>query len=176
MAVTQITKRDGSQVSFNQAKIWKAISKAFLDVKQNFTAEEAKQVDGVTESVIQELDARFVDNIPTVEIVQDIVEKKLMERGYYDVAKGYILYRKAHDDARREEQERLAGAHPTLKVRKKSGDIVPFNRYNVQKTLEFVIKEYHTIIDIPMIISGVENSIYDGITTQELSQIILMTV
>lgn len=176
MAVTQITKRDGEIVSFNQAKIWKAISKAFLDVKQNFTAEEAKQVDGVTESVVAALDAQFVDNYPTVEIVQDIVEKKLMERGFYDVAKGYILYRKAHDDARQEELERLEGAHPTLKVRKSSGEVASFNRYNITKTITYHIKGLENDIDLNLIVSGIENSIYDGMTTKEIAQIIVMTV
>ena len=176
MAVTQITKRDGEIVAFNQAKIWKAISKAFLDVKQNFTAEEAKQVDGVTESVVNALDEQFIDNYPTVEIVQDIVEKKLMERGFYDVAKGYILYRKAHDDARREEQAKLEGAHPTLKVRKASGEVVAFNRYNITKTLSYHIQGLENDIDLNLIVSGIENSIYDGMTTKEISQIIVMTV
>ena len=176
MAVTQITKRDGEIVAFNQAKIWKAISKAFLDVKQNFTAEEAKQVDGVTESVVAALDTQFIDNCPTVEIVQDIVEKKLMERGFYDVAKGYILYRKAHDDARREELERLEGAHPSLKVRKASGEVVSFNRYNINKTISYSITGLEKDIDVNLIISGIENSIYDGMTTKEISQIIVMTV
>ena len=176
MAVTQITKRDGSVVPFNQAKIWKAISKAFLDVKQNFTAEEAKQVDGVTESVVQALDEQFVDNYPTVEIVQDIVEKKLMERGFYEVAKGYILYRKAHEDARKEEQAKLEGAHPTLKVRKSSGEIVPFNRYNITKTIKYHLNEIENEIDLEMIVSGIENSIYDGMTTNEIAQIMIMTV
>lgn len=176
MAVTQITKRDGSVVEFNQAKIWKAISKAFLDVKQNFTAEEAKQVDGVTESVVHTLDEQFVDNYPTVEMVQDIVEKKLMERGFYDVAKGYILYRKAHDDARREEQAKLEGAHPTLKVRKASGEVTSFNRYNVTKTLSHHISGLENYIDINLIVSEIENSIYDGMTTKEIAQIMIMTV
>ncbi len=176
MAVTQITKRDGSIVEFNQAKIWKAISKAFLDVKQNFTAEEAKQVDGVTESVVHTLDEQFVDNYPTVEMVQDIVEKKLMERGFYDVAKGYILYRKAHDDARREEQAKLEGAHPTLKVRKASGEVVSFNRYNITKTLSYHLKDLENDIDMNLIVSGIENSIYDGMTTKEIAQIMIMTV
>lgn len=176
MAVTQITKRDGSLVPFNQAKIWKAISKAFLDVKQNFTAEEAKQVDGVTESVVIALDEKFIDNHPTVEIVQDIVEKKLMERGFYDVAKGYILYRKAHDDARREEQAKLEGAHPTLKVRKASGEVVSFNRYNITKTISYHIKGLENDIDMNLIVSGIENSIYEGVTTKEISKITIMTV
>lgn len=176
MAVTQITKRDGSVVEFNQAKIWKAISKAFLDVKQNFTAEEAKQVDGVTESVVHTLDEQFVDTYPTVEMVQDIVEKKLMERGFYDVAKGYILYRKAHDDARREEQAKLEGAHPTLKVRKASGEVVSFNRYNITKTLSYHISGLENDIDMNLIVSGIENSIYDGMTTKEIAQIMIMTV
>ena len=176
MAVTQITKRDGAIVEFNQAKIWKAISKAFLDVKQNFTAEEAKQVDGVTESVVHTLDEQFIDNYPTVEIVQDIVEKKLMERGFYDVAKGYILYRKAHDDARREEQAKLEGLHPTLKVRKVSGEVVSFNRYNIITTISYHISGLENGIDINLIVSGIENSIYDGMTTSDISQIIIMTV
>ncbi|MEX0598473.1 MAG: ATP cone domain-containing protein, partial [Candidatus Paceibacterota bacterium] len=176
MAVTQITKRDGSVVEFNQAKIWKAISKAFLDVKQNFTAEEAKQVDGVTESVVHALDEQFIDNYPPVEIVQDIVEKKLMERGFYDVAKGYILYRKAHDDARRDEQSKLDGAHPTLKVRKSSGEVLSFNRYNITKTLSYHLTGLENDIDINLIISGIESSIYDGMTTKEIAQIMIMTV
>ena len=176
MAVTQITKRDGAIVEFNQAKIWKAISKAFLDVKQNFTAEEAKQVDGVTESVVHTLDEQFIDNYPTVEIVQDIVEKKLMERGFYDVAKGYILYRKAHDDARREEQAKLEGLHPTLKVRKVSGEVVSFNRYNIITTISYHIAGLENGIDINLIVSGIENSIYDGMTTSDISQIIIITV
>ncbi len=91
--IKKIKKRDGRGVPFNPDKIKKAVLKAAGSVgkKKNEIAEE------VTQEVITYLNIFFKDEgIPTVEQIQDLVEKILIEKGYADIAKAYILYREQH--------------------------------------------------------------------------------
>ena len=88
-----IKKRDGRIVRFNADKITDAIFKAVVAVggKDRGTAES------LTESIVDILDIIYKgERIPTVENVQDLVEKILIERGHARVAKAYILYREQH--------------------------------------------------------------------------------
>ncbi len=87
--VKQILKRDGRIVSFDGTKIENAIIKAMNAVGDR-EIKVAKKLAGEAEKLI---DAEFVDKTPTVEEIQDIVEKVLMKKGHDDVAKAYILYR-----------------------------------------------------------------------------------
>ena len=50
--------------------------------------------------VVDLIGKKFGDAIPTVEDVQDIVEKVLIENGHAKTAKAYILYRKQHEELR----------------------------------------------------------------------------
>ena len=66
----------------------------------------------MTGAVVEELEKKFSDEkIPTVEEVQDLVEKKIMSEGYLDVAKAYIIYRYEHakvrEDVKKEELEKI---------------------------------------------------------------------
>jgi hypothetical protein len=56
------------------------------------------------------IDAQFGNTafIPTVEDIQDLVETALMERGYFTVAKSYIIYRYEHDKIREEKKAEVA--------------------------------------------------------------------
>ncbi|MFW6281487.1 MAG: ribonucleoside triphosphate reductase [bacterium] len=88
-----IKKRDGRQVPFNEKKIENAVLKATKAVGRE-SGGIAKEI---TQSVLSYLDLFFKDGgIPTVEIIQDLVEKILIEKGYSDIAKSYILYRDQH--------------------------------------------------------------------------------
>ena len=92
-----IKKRDGRQVPFEAEKIEDAILKAFEatgSVKGRDTAHE------LTRQIIAELDRDEDIDVPTVEDVQDMVEKKLIENGYVRSAKAYILYRAERSRAR----------------------------------------------------------------------------
>jgi ribonucleoside-triphosphate reductase len=96
--ITTIVKRDGRQVPFNLEKIANAIFKALravgaADEKQ--ALELASQVVEQTESSV-----RAIGSAPTVEQIQDIVEKVLMGAGQTDAAKAYILYRAERTRAR----------------------------------------------------------------------------
>jgi anaerobic ribonucleoside-triphosphate reductase len=85
--ITKIKKRDGREVPFNLEKISNAIFKAAL-------ASGGKDYDTAVElEVANILNKTMQDKIPTVEEVQDLVEKVLIENGHAKTAKAYILYR-----------------------------------------------------------------------------------
>jgi len=87
---TEIRKRDGRIVPFNEEKITDAIFKA----AQAVGGENRKIAESLTKQVIKELEKQGYNGvIPTVEEVQDIVEKVLIENGHARTAKAYILYR-----------------------------------------------------------------------------------
>jgi len=85
-----IRKRDSRLVSFDQGKIAAAVSKAVQAV-----GEASPDIsDKVTRQVVSVLKIVTKDNvIPTVEQVQDLVEQMLIQSGYAEIAKAYILYR-----------------------------------------------------------------------------------
>ena len=87
--ITQIIKRDGRVADFDVQKIEKAIIKAMNAIGK----EELDHCKKLSKLVEVEIEAKFVDNVPDVEGIQDIVEEVLMQNGYKDVAKEYILYR-----------------------------------------------------------------------------------
>ncbi len=89
--LTKIQKRDGRQMAFNVEKIADAIYKAASAVGgKDFNSALA-----LAEVVCRILDKKAEESgrIPTVEEVQDTVEKVLVENGHAKTAKAYILYR-----------------------------------------------------------------------------------
>ncbi len=84
-----IRKRDGRVVEFDSSKIAAAIFKAAKAVG----GEDRQLAEELAEVVIQYLSKKLGTIIPTVEDVQDAVEKILIETGHAKTAKAYILYR-----------------------------------------------------------------------------------
>ncbi len=83
----QIIKRNGSTEEYSGGKITAAMAKAFASVGQ---APEEETLQALLSHVQQHMDT----SVPvTVEAIQDLVEQALMAKGYYQVAKSYILYR-----------------------------------------------------------------------------------
>lgn len=91
--IKKIKKRDGRIVPFRPGKIQRAIWGAF---KATGEADE-KQVEVLTREVIKELEKRFNQAIiPEVEQVQDLIEQTLLEQGYEETHRAFILYRELH--------------------------------------------------------------------------------
>ncbi|MCX6644050.1 MAG: ribonucleoside triphosphate reductase, partial [Candidatus Bathyarchaeota archaeon] len=92
-----VLKRDSKLESFDQERITNAIWKAAKAVGGK-DKELAKRL---SDEVVAELQKIYGDDgVPTVEEIQDIVEKRLIENGHAQTAKAYILYRKQHTDTR----------------------------------------------------------------------------
>jgi uridine kinase len=88
-----IVKRDGRVVPFDREKITFAVLQAAIAVG----GRDRVKAEKVADDVIRMLEARErPDSIPTVEEVQDLVEKALIERGHAKTAKAYIVYRYEH--------------------------------------------------------------------------------
>ncbi len=91
MAIINIRKRDGRMVEFDQAKIENAILRAF---QASSSAKGRETAQALAERVVAELENNeSVSSTPTVEQVQDTVERVLIEKGFVRSAKAYILYR-----------------------------------------------------------------------------------
>ena len=92
-----VKKRDGSIVPFDLSKIKNAIEKAFIAEKKSYN-------DDILDMLALRTTATFNDKVKNdvvcVEDVQDAVEVVLIQGGYVEVAKSYILYRKQHENIR----------------------------------------------------------------------------
>ncbi len=91
-----IKKRDGKIVKFEKEKIVNAIFMAGEAVgKKN-----RKRAEELAEKVVKILRKDFATKIPSVEDVQDIVEKVLIKGGDAKTAKAYVIYREQHKNIR----------------------------------------------------------------------------
>jgi ribonucleoside-triphosphate reductase len=92
-----VRKRDGRLEDFDQERITNAIWKAAKAVG----GKDREQAKKLSDQVVEILKKRFgEEGVPTVEEIQDLVEKVLIENGHARTAKAYILYRKQHQDLR----------------------------------------------------------------------------
>ena len=111
MFITKTRKRDGRIVDFDSSRIKDAIHRAFIAVE----LENGKRAESTTEEVVQLLEKKFEERIPSVEDVQDLVVEVLKKRGYEKVAREYQVYRKKKEEIRRLE-EKLGIEEPKLTV------------------------------------------------------------
>jgi ribonucleoside-triphosphate reductase len=88
-SLVQIKKRDGRIVPFDQNKIVDAILKAAMAVHGS---DEARARE-LAEAVVKAVDTEARDAMPTVESIQDTIEKVLIAQGHARTAKAFILYR-----------------------------------------------------------------------------------
>ena len=86
----KIIKRNGSEAEFDSVKILNAITKANDNVEEKYRMTEL-QIERITERVV--LACEQLGRSPSVEEVQDLVERQIMAHGAFEVAKTYITYR-----------------------------------------------------------------------------------
>ena len=104
-SIRSVVKRSGAIVPFNPERITNAIYRAAVAVGGR-DRETARTLTLQVVKILEENTAP--DQIPTVEEIQDIVEKVLIENGHASVAKAYILYREERARRRRERARRAS--------------------------------------------------------------------
>ena len=123
----QVAKRDGQVVEFDIAKITGALRKAFDATETNYND---SIIDFLALKVSSEFQPKIIENIVSVEDIQDSAEAVLSKGGYENVAKAYILYRK--------QREKLRNARGTLIDYKDTVD-------KYLKTSDWRVKENSTV-------------------------------
>ncbi len=132
--VKKIRKRDGSVVNFDLNKIKNAVFrsiKATGEGTDHDADKVARWVEGQTSLLLKD---RADDYLPTVEEIQDLVEKSLIFHKLAVTAKAYILYRERRSEVRREKGEVPARVRDLMEQSKKYfrnslGEFVYFRTY-----------------------------------------------
>ncbi|MBR3714878.1 MAG: ribonucleoside triphosphate reductase, partial [Clostridia bacterium] len=87
----QVQKRNGKVIDFSLDKISNAIKLAFEAQEKQY---HPQIIDFLALKVTADFESKIKNNIIAVEDIQDSVESVLVQAGYSDVAKAYILYRR----------------------------------------------------------------------------------
>ena len=93
----RVLKRDGEKVDFNISKISQAITKAFEAQNKEY---HPSVIDMISLRVAADFETKIKDGFISVEDIQDSVESVLIQAGYADIAKAYILYRRNREKIR----------------------------------------------------------------------------
>ena len=174
--LSKIKKRNGTIADFDEAKIVSAVGKAFEEVLEDPHEADAK---AIGELVAASVKLRYggTAQIPSVEEVQDLVEHSLMERGYYDVAKSYIIYRYEHAKIRAEVTAEVAKKieERSLIILKRDGTREIFSIDRIRKVVELsILPEHRALVDVDAFVTQVQREVYDGITTHEIERTLIM--
>ena len=174
--IHKLKKRSGEIVSFDESKIKSAVRKAFFAITDKEHEEEAQKI---TALVVERLTPMFKEGTPTpsVEDVQDLVERGIMEEGYFDVAKAYILYRYEHTKKREEKKQEVVKKieEQELIVTKRNGKKEKFRTDKLKRSLSHVVKGYESLVDVDAIVNQCRLEIYDGIKTSDIKKTLVMT-
>lgn len=153
MVISKIRKRDGSIVEFSKDKITNAIFKAAQSVGGTDREESARVADLVEEYMNKKFRE---DYVPTVEEIQDIVEKALIDKGHAMTAKSYIIYRHRKNVER--EMKRMLGVQDDLKL--------PLNSVQVLEKRYLLRDEGGKVIESP---SGLFRRVANYLASNEIN-------
>ncbi|MCC7436583.1 ribonucleotide-diphosphate reductase subunit beta [Candidatus Nomurabacteria bacterium] len=99
MVISLVQKRNGTVVDFDRSRIENAISLAYQASKVLI---DIVSLSELVDNIILELEKGFDENnTPTVEQIQNIVEKAIADKGDFEVARNYILYREERNKERK---------------------------------------------------------------------------
>jgi len=93
----QVQKRNGKIVDFDISRISSAIKLAFEAQEKNY---HPSVIDLIALKVTSDFEPKVKEGLISVEDIQDSVESVLIQAGYDDVAKAYIIYRRQHEKLR----------------------------------------------------------------------------
>jgi len=116
--ITKIKKRTGETVDFNKDKIKLAISKAMLATDSH----NELVLESLVDKVVLVLESKFINKVPSVEDVQDIIEYVLIASELSSIAKAYILYREERRKTR-DSQEKVDDSDVVKALREKGVDL-----------------------------------------------------
>jgi len=177
--VSSVVNRDGTRAKFDMSRIEVAIEKALhactgKDEKLGSMLKYGKSIQSLSKDmasiVMQSIDEYVPNRLITVELIQDVVERQLMEHGFFVTAKEYILYRAEHARMRRKFlSSKVVPPTHNLFVVKRDESLQPMSKDKIFKRIrrkcecEPVLKCDPTIVAEKVVLG-----VYNKVTTQEL--------
>jgi uridine kinase len=158
--ITHVVKRTGATVPFKKERITNAIYRAAVAVG----GRDRSIAENLADQVVDMLEETTPpDHTPTVEEIQDVVEKVLIENGHAKTAKAYILYRE--ERARRRQERARRSAEPS--------DNIPWHKiwdvlnWSVEHNLHTVEQLNERIArgEFPQIVRETEHAYLEDVTT-----------
>ena len=140
-----IAKRDGRLVPFRRERIHHALEAAFRDTRKIAVADPLPEaIDHLIDMVVDRVVEEAVEHIAcgsvlTVESIQDILEKKLMETNCHDVVRDYIIYREKHKKLRKDSPR-------SIRILRR--DVRTFVRFNPMKIASAVERGFRDTLQI----------------------------
>ena len=170
----KIKKRSGALVDFEPEKIGIAIGKAFKAIPVEISD---SALSDIKDQVVATLENLFGENTFSVEDVQNIVERILMEAGFFNVAKAYIIYRYEHTKTREEKKKVVLEKIESndLFVIKRSGKKEKFSSKKLKKSLSWSLAGLEKDVEVDVIVKQAEDNLYDGIKTSEIAKALIFS-
>jgi ribonucleoside-diphosphate reductase alpha chain len=160
-SIVDVKKRDGRITNFNKEKITNAIYKALVANGKP----DRKIAEDLTSGVLTKLleQGFSAASPPSVEDVQDMVESTLIEKGYGEIAKSYILYR--HERRKLREDKMKVLNTKSLDAVAKVFDLnclrVLASRYLLRNNKNEIIESPSQMFERVAILVGIGDLLYD---------------
>ncbi len=177
MSVSEVKKRNGEVVPFDRERIERAIEKAFDAVSDTNKDIIPVVTDFVIKDVDHVFDEIFVNRVPGVEDIQDIVERNLVKFNKYEVAKHYILYREKRKEERAEKQEKLVKKFEknALKVTKADGSKEVFDIEKIYALYERAAEGYEDVCSFEELMEAFKKNLVENIKTRDILRLLVKT-
>lgn len=175
MKIKFIKNRDGDLVPFDRTRIERAVEKAWEVANYS----DFSFIDSIVDNIIESLKENLVNSdnekVLTIEEIQDVVENKLMEFGYFDIAKKYIIYREKRaferDVRKKEIQEKLL--QNTLEVTKSNWEKEYYDIEKIKETYKRVSFGLARVCKFEELEGALSKYLVDGIKTKDILKMMI---
>jgi ribonucleoside-diphosphate reductase alpha chain len=172
-----IRKRNGALVPFDPSKISNVAKKAFFNVTGNEHAVVAGEIQLFVMKKLEEIYQEEESGVPYVEQIQDLVEQGIMEAGYFDVAKHFILYR--HEKIRQRAEQRKLELEKIEEgqaiIINRNGKQERFDEKLLRKFIAQMVTGYEKDVSVEAIVARVKMEIYDGISNDDFLKAVVLS-
>ena len=177
MPIEKIRRRDGEIIPFDRKRIERAIELACDAIAVTDKAFIPDLTDEVIKDVERVYSEIFVHRVPTVEDIQDIVERELVKSNRFDLAKTYILYREERKKEREERHERLVREfeEKTLKVTKADESKEYFDIKKLRVVFDRAAKGYEEECRFEDLMDSFKKNLVDDIKTSDIEMLLVKT-
>lgn len=175
MTLQKIKKRNGEVVVFNRELIERAMTKACDAVGHT----DKDFITPLTDAIIADLESHehAPSHVPSVEEIQNEVEKHLMEAKLFDVAKTYILYREQQSEKREEKKEELIAQFEKneLNVTKANGDKERFDLNKIHAVFSRGVVGYEDKCTFEDFVIAFKRNLVEDIKTLDINKLLVKT-